>query len=117
MAYTSNLISGTLDLLVLSLLKQKDTYAYEISKDILNYSEGLLELSLNSIYTVLYKFEKENMVTEYSILVGRKRTRIYYHLEPLGEEYLDALSKDYFRISEGVNKVLHSAANPENETI
>lgn len=115
MAYISNLISGTIDLLVLSILNKKDSYAYEISKTILNNSDGLLDISINSVYTVLYKLEKENLASEYTTLVGKKRTRVYYHLEPAGKEYFNLLSKDYFKISEGVKKLLDSLGSIENE--
>lgn len=115
MAYKSNLISGTIDLLVLSILNKKDCYAYEISKTISNNSNGLLNVSLNTVYTVTYKLEKENMVSEYSILVGRKRTRVYYHLEPSGKEYLRQLSADYYKMSEGVKNILDSLEGNNDE--
>lgn len=48
------------------------------------------------------------MASEYTTLVGKKRIRVYYHLEPTGKEYFNLLSKDYFRISGGVKKLLDS---------
>ena len=48
------------------------------------------------------------MISKYSKLVGRKRTRVYYHLEPRGKEHLQKISTDYSKITEGVKKVLDS---------
>lgn len=48
------------------------------------------------------------MISEYSVLVGKKRTRIYYHLEAPGEEYLKELQRDYSNMVDGVNAILNS---------
>lgn len=81
---------------------------YEITKNISNNSDNLLSISLNTIYTVTYKLEEEKMISEYSKLVGKKRTRVYYHLEPSGREHLQKISADYSKMTEGVRKVLDS---------
>ena len=55
------------------------------------------------------------MITEYSKLVGKKRTRIYYHLEPKGKEHLEKISKEYAKMNEGVKKVLDSLGGDVND--
>ncbi len=60
MANTNLLLNGITDLLILHLLKQKDCYGYEIAQTISELSDGLLNISLNTIYTAIYKMEKEN---------------------------------------------------------
>ncbi len=42
-----------------------------------NNSEHLLSISLNTIYTVTYKLENENLISEYSKLVGKKKEHEY----------------------------------------
>lgn len=109
MAYKNNLITGITDLLVLSILKERgDSYVYDISKYITNYSQKLLSISHNTIYTVMYKLEEENMISEYAKLVGKKRTRVYYHIEPSGEAYLIELKKNYQDMTNGVNNIFNS---------
>lgn len=109
MAYKNSVITGITDLLVLRILKEKgDTYAYEICKYVNNTSQERLTISANTIYTVVYKLENENMVSEYSKLVGKKRTRVYYHLEPAGETYLKQLLEDYENMVQGVSLIFNS---------
>ncbi|MCM1235506.1 MAG: PadR family transcriptional regulator [Ruminococcus flavefaciens] len=108
MAYKNNLITGITELLVLAILEKKDSYVYEIRKSIADNSEGLLSISLNTIYTATYKLAEENMISEYSQLVGKKRQRIYYHLETRGKEHLERISAEYAQMTEGVKKVLDS---------
>lgn len=103
MASKNGLITGVTNLLVLSMLKNNgDSYVYEICKYITNSSKELLSISHNTVYTAMYKLEEENMISEYSQIVGRKRTRIYYHIEPAGKEYLKKLEKNYLDFSQGM---------------
>ncbi len=108
MAYKNSLITGITELLVLAILNQQDSYVYEITKSISTNSDGLLSISLNTIYTVTYKLEENKMISEYSKLVGKKRTRVYYHLEPCGKEHLQKIQADYSKMTEGVKRVLDS---------
>lgn len=123
MVYTENgefamnknpFISGITDLLILSILKNHDSYMYEIIKSIADYSGGLLVISQNTIYTAAYKLQSEGKISEYSKLVGKKRTRVYYHLEPKGEVYLAELSESYKNTTEGVSKIFSVLTQEDN---
>lgn len=107
MAYKNSLLTGVTDLLVLFILDRQDSYVYDITKTISRESEGLLSISQNTIYTAVYKLEEAGMISEYSKLVGRKRTRVYYHLEPAGKEHLTKLSENYSNITNGVLNILN----------
>ena len=113
MAYKNNLITGITELLVLKILEQQDSYVYEIQKMINNNSEHLLSISLNTIYTVTYKLENENLISEYSKLVGKKRTRIYYHIEPKGREHLKELQTSYTNMTMGVQRIFDKLGGSE----
>ena len=111
MASKNYFMNGTTELLVLSLLKVRDRYVYEIVKAIEDLSGGLLDISQNTVYTATYKLESDEMISEYSKLVGKKRTRIYYHIEPKGIEYLNRLQEIYLNTTEGINKVINNIDN------
>lgn len=115
MAYKNNLITGITELLVLKILEQQDSYVYEIQKMMNNHSEQLLSISLNTIYTVTYKLEKENLISEYSKRVGKKRTRVYYHLEETGKEHLAKVMTNYNNMIDGVNRIINSLGGAQNE--
>lgn len=105
MSTRNNLITGITELLVLSFLNQNDSYVYEMTKKITEYSDNLLSISQNTVYTVVYKLEKDKLIKEYTKLVGKKRTRIYYHLEPCGREYLNYLQENYQNMVTGVQNI------------
>lgn len=108
-------INGITDLLILSILSNRDSYIYEIVKSITDFSEGLLTISQNTIYTAAYKLENDGKISEYSKLVGRKRTRVYYHLEDSGKEHLNKLLESYKNTTEGVFKILSILDKKDNE--
>lgn len=101
-------INGITELLILSILKRADSYVYDIFKTIKDNSCGLLSISQNTIYTATYKLEAENKISEYSKLVGRKRTRVYYHIEEAGLKSLDELEGNYSNTITGVQNILES---------
>lgn len=105
--------NGVADLLVLSILDHHDSYMYEIVKSISGFSGGLLNISQNTIYTVAYKLENEGKISEYSKRVGRKRTRVYYRLEPKGKAYLDEIAKSYRETTDGIHNVFATLAGME----
>lgn len=106
MATKNYFMNGITELLVLSLLRDSDRYVYEIVKAIEDMSGGLLEISQNTVYTATYKLVSEKKISEYSKTVGKKRTRVYYHIEPDGLDYLEELDFTYRRHTKGVNLLL-----------
>ena len=101
-------INGITELLILSILKKGDCYVYDVFKTIKEKSHGLLAISQNTIYTSAYKLETENKISEYSKLVGRKRTRVYYHIEEAGLKALDELEVSYSNTITGIDSILDS---------
>ncbi len=106
MAGKNYFINGVTELLILSLLKERDMYVYEIVKAVEKYSGGLLAISQNTLYTSTYKLIGDGLLSEYSKLVGKRRTRVYYHLEEKGEEYLVQLQENYRRNTQGVENIV-----------
>lgn len=108
MAERNYFINGITELLILSILSAHDSYVYEITKTIENSSNGLLSISQNTIYTATYKLQNEGKISEYSKLVGKRRTRIYYHIEQEGDDYLKELKENYHQMITGVQAVVDS---------
>lgn len=108
MAAKNYFINGITELLILSILNQQDSYVYEMAKAIERDSNNLLSISQNTIYTATYKLENENKISEYSKLVGKKRTRVYYHIEEEGRNFLQELKNNYFQMTMGMQNILSS---------
>lgn len=111
MANRNNFITGVTEILILKLLTNKDGYVYDLCKSIRELSDGVLEISQNTVYSSTYKLANENYISEYSKLVGKRRTRIYYHIEEKGLQYLKELESEYFQVTNGVQNIYSNLSN------
>ena len=112
MLNTDSFKRGTVDLVVLSVLMERDMYGYEIVKAIKDKSDGNYEIPLGTLYPVLYRFIENGYLTDRDEIVS-KRLRKYYHLEDSGKEYYKALLQEYKKISEGVNLITKAVTDYE----
>lgn len=79
---------GVLDVLVLTALKNEDSYGYKIIKDL----KPITELSESTLYTILKRLIEDKMVEAYNVEF-EGRLRKYYRITPKGmtriEEFKD----------------------------
>ena len=60
-----SLIQGSLSMLILRLLDEKDMYGYEMIETLRKRSENVFELKAGSLYPLLHALEANNLVTAY----------------------------------------------------
>ena len=79
---------GLMDVCVLSAIRDRESYGYQMIKDMKPY----LEMSESTLYTILKRLEAASMLTVRTAEHGG-RLRKYYHITPLGlariEEFRD----------------------------
>lgn len=81
---------GLLDVCVLAAIKGKDSYGYQIIKDMKPY----LALSESTLYTILKRLEAANMLTVRTAEHGG-RLRKYYHITNLGLERIEDFKNEW----------------------
>lgn len=106
MSVADNLKRGSVDLLILTLLQEEDMYGYQISQELVQRSDGKYHLKETSLYPILYRLIDKKYITEYKVVVGKRRTRVYYHIEPAGIEYHSQALQDYLNTVGSVLKML-----------
>ncbi len=94
------------EMLILFLLNRKDCYVYEIAKTLRELSGSTVDLTLNAVYTITYRMESEEKISEYTVRVGAKRTRVYYRITEKGKESLQQLLLLYQEMTGGINAIL-----------
>lgn len=97
---------GVMSLVILGLLKQEDMYGYQLVQEIEKQSGGRIVTQEGSLYPVLYKLLDQGLISDRKVLVGKRMNRVYYHLEPAGEERLKELTREYEAISRGIFCIL-----------
>lgn len=112
----SNFRRGSVELLILHLLSEKDYYGYELSQNITKRSGNVLNIPVGSLYPALYKLIDVGYISDYKKQVGKRLVRVYYHINPEGIERLNLLLEDYYATNKGIQNVLnYSGEQPEQE--
>ena len=94
----SNFKMGTVEMIILFLLNKKDLYGYEITSLVEKLSEGNIGITESTLYPTLYKLLGNKYISDREVQVGKRRTRVYYHLEETGKEHLEKLLTEYNKI-------------------
>lgn len=104
---------GVLSLVLLALLKREDMYGYQLVQETARISEGRLVTQEGSLYPVLYRLQEQGLISDRKVLVGKRMTRVYYHLETAGEARLQELIRDYEDTTQGVFRIIHFEGEKE----
>lgn len=115
MALSEGIKRGTVELMILTLLQDGDMYGYQLAQELTNRSKGLYSLLESSLYPTLYRLLEKQLISDRSEIVGKRRVRIYYHLEDAGREHLKALRAEYCSIIRGVFYILGITSMDELE--
>ena len=110
-----NFQRGVASLVLLGLLKQGDMYGYQLTQEMERQSLGALSMQEGALYPVLYKLQDAGYISAEKVLVGKRMTRVYYHLEPAGQAYLETLVADYRAVSDGVLRIVEGTYREDAE--
>ena len=99
------LLNGSTNLLVLSVLENENMYGYEMIKKIKVESENLFEFQEGTLYPILHSLEEKNYITSYWDESGVKK-RKYYSITKEGKKHLKEKKKERETFSNGVNHVV-----------
>lgn len=102
-----NLKRGTLEMLILKMLQKNDMYGYQMINEMNALGKGLINIKEGSLYGPLYRLIEKEAISEKKVLVGKRRTRVYYHIEPAGIEYLNTMVDIYTKIIAGVDLIMN----------
>ncbi|MCI9575758.1 MAG: helix-turn-helix transcriptional regulator [Clostridiales bacterium] len=106
MSVQENIKRGTVEMLLLALLTEQDMYGYQLCQELAERSKEQFILQEGSMYPILYRLTEKGLVSTRKELVGKRRTRVYYHIEPEGVTYMKENAKEYFSIHQGIVEIL-----------
>ena len=100
------ILKGSLEIILLSLLKNKDMYGYEISKEIKNITDNVLILGEGTLYPALKRIKEKNLIQDYFIETNSsKKKRKYYKITEAGLIELNLKLKDFYLISNLIENI------------
>ncbi|WLD94686.1 PadR family transcriptional regulator [Alkalihalobacillus sp. AL-G] len=98
------MLKGTIDLLILSLLLEKDNYGYEISRELKERTEGAFIVQEATLYLSLKRLEKQGSIESYWGSETQGGRRKYYRITSDGQERLQQIKQDWEQMASIVSK-------------
>lgn len=103
---SSDLLRGHTDTIVLGILREGDSYGYEIYKKIIGKSEGLYELKEATLYSSFRRLEQEGNITSYWGDETQGGRRKYYAITPLGQNTYQVNKADWEFTKKIIDKLI-----------
>ena len=105
----SDLLQGTLDLLILRTLAAGPMHGWGISQRIQQVSASVLVVNQGSLYPALYRLEEEGWIaSEWGASENNRRAK-FYKLTRNGERQLEREQENWQRLASAVFRVLETA--------
>jgi transcriptional regulator len=105
-ASSSDVLQGTLDLLVLKALSLAPMHGWGISQRVQQLSRDALQIGQGSLYPALYRLEKRGLVKSEWSTTENNREAKYYRLSAAGQRALAAEMNDWRKFVGAVDLVL-----------
>jgi PadR family transcriptional regulator, regulatory protein PadR len=102
----SDLVQGTLDLLLLKILTLEPLNGWAISQRLKQVSGDVLQVSDGSLYPALHKLEQEGWITAEWKLSENNRRAKFYSLTRLGRKQLERETEHWTRLSQAITQVV-----------
>lgn len=105
----SDLLQGTLDLLILRTIAREPLHGWGIAKRILQLSGDVLSVQQGSLYPALHRLEQQGWIESDWKDTELGRAAKFYSLTKEGREQLDRELETWSRLSSAVGLVLKKA--------
>lgn len=104
----SDLLQGTLDMLILKTLALGPLHGWGISQRIQQISEGVLSINQGSLYPALYRLEQQSWIKSEWGSSDNNRQAKYYELTKAGKKQLAEETESWDRLAGAVARVLQA---------
>jgi PadR family transcriptional regulator PadR len=105
----SDLLQGTLDMLILKIVALGPIHGYGIAQRIRQISRQVLQVQQGSLYPALHRLEKRGWLKAEWDEAETGREAKFYELTKVGRKQLEAEAANWGRLSEAVAMILRTA--------
>jgi len=103
----SELVQGTLDMLLLKILALEPLNGWAISLRLKQISGEVLGVSVGSLYPALHKLEQRGWIAAKWQSSGNNRRAKYYSLTRLGRNQLEKEAANWNRLSDAISAIVN----------
>ena len=105
----SDLLQGTLDMLILKTLALEPAHGWGIAQRIQQVSRDVLQVNQGSLYPALYRLEHQGWIAAEWGTSENNRKAKFYSLTEEGRRQLDAETENWARVSAAIDRILKIA--------
>src|ERR1700757_1581530 len=105
----TELLKGTLSLLILSLLSRRAMYGYEIAATVHRDTDGAFTWREGSLYPNLHKMEADSLISGAWEEKETGRKRRYYAITKKGRAALQEKTQSWTDLCQAVNRILEKS--------
>ena len=105
----SDVLQGTLDLLILKTLQGGPMHGYGIASRIEEVSDELLRVEEGSLYPALHRIQQTGWIRAQWKKSENGRPAKYYRLTAAGQKQLESEEERWKKLTRGVSKILRLA--------
>ena len=109
MPFDRELLKGSIALLILKLLSERDMYGYEIIQESVRRSQGAFEFKEGTLYPALHQLHKRGYLRSEWRVGDNRKQRKYYGLTATGRKAARRSEQDWFSFTRTVNTILAKA--------
>jgi PadR family transcriptional regulator PadR len=109
MGKPTDLIQGTLDLLILKTIALEPMHGWGIAQRIRQLSREVLQVNQGALYPALHRMEQNAWIKSHWGESENNRRAKFYSLTRAGEKYLKAQQASWDRLSLAINFVLENS--------
>ena len=107
---TNDVLSGTLDLLILKALSWESTHGYGIARWIQQATDDMLAVGEGTLYPALHRLEERGLIAaEWGVSENNRRAK-FYRLTPDGRSALRADGRAWSRYASAILSALSGPA-------
>jgi PadR family transcriptional regulator len=108
MAKSTDLIQGTLDMLILKTLALGAMHGWGVSQRIQQVSDEVLVINQGSLYPALYRLEQQGLIKSEWGNSDNNRQAKFYELTRTGKKQLAEETENWERLSSAVDRILQT---------
>lgn len=109
MGKPTDLVQGTLDLLILRTIEHEPKHGWAIARRIREISNDVLKVQQGSLYPALYRLEKEGWIAGHWAVTDTGREAKFYSLTRTGRAHLQREVAAWERLSGAINLIIQQA--------
>ena len=106
MSKPTDLVQGTLDLLILKVIALEPMHGWAIAQRIRQMSSDVLQVGQSALYPALHKLEQEGWITAEWKTSELGRRAKFYSLTRLGRRHLEKETANWERLSLAISQVV-----------